>query len=181
MMIQWILPVILGILVLMIMLAFIGRHSRLKGIFKTLAGSLCDDGTARVRFCLRAFVVKGNVDGHPIRFTTSGDVKGSAIGHTYLLLEHPISGNFRFYRGGEISLVPQGIRKQIVDLEQLPGFYALIFTSRKTPLFARLLSRPIGLGYRPGLLLCLVEKASFEADAVRERFAMLIDLAEHGA
>jgi hypothetical protein len=178
---EWILLAVLAILVLSIIIAFIGRHAKLKTFFTTVAASLCDPDTWQVRFYVRTFVVKGKVDGYPMGFTTSGDVKGSALAHTYLLLEHTIKENFRFYHGGDLSLVPLEIRAQIETIEQIPGFYALILTSRETPLLARLLSRPLGLGYKPGLLLCTIEKASFDPDVLRQRFSLLIDVAQGGA
>jgi hypothetical protein len=180
-MIEWILLVTLAVLVLSIIIMFIGRHAKLRSFFTTVAASLCDPDTWRVRFCVRTFVLKGKVDGYPIGFTTSGDVKGSALAHTYLLLEHMIKENFRFYHGGDLSLVPQEIRAQIGIIEQIPGFYALILTSRETPLLARLLSRPLGLGYKPGLLLCIIERASFDPDLLRKRFSLLIDVVHHEA
>jgi len=180
-MITWVLLAILAILLLLVVGAFIGRHLRLRAFFGTVAATLCDPGSSQVSFFVRTFVVRGAVDGHLVRFTTTGDVRGTGMAHTYLLLEHPIRGNFRFYHGSDIALIPAEIRSRVEAIEQIPGFYALIFTSRKTPLAARLLSRPIGLGYKPGLLLCTVEKASFEPDLLRKRFGLLIDLALHGA
>jgi len=180
-MIEWILVVVLAILVLSIVIAFIGRHAKMRSFFTTVAASLCDADTWGVRFYLRTFVLKGKIDGYPIGFTTSGDVRGSALAHTYLLLDHMIKENFRFYQGGDLSLVPPEIRTQIETIEQIPGFYALILTSRKTPLLARLLSRPLGLGYKPGLLLCIIERASFDPDLLRKRFSLLIDLVQHEA
>jgi hypothetical protein len=178
---QWILPAIFALLLLSIIAAFIGRHAKMRNFFTTMAASVCDPDSWQVKFYLRTFVVKGKIDGHPMGFTTSGDVKGSTLAHGYLLLEHPIRENFRFYRGGDLSYIPEEIRAQVEAFEQIPGFYALIFTSRQTPFLARLLSRPIGLGYKPGLLLCAIEKASSDADLLRKRFALLIDLARHGA
>jgi hypothetical protein len=179
-MIEWILLIVLAILILFIAAAFIGRHAKLRSVFTTTAASLCDPDSWRVRFYLRTFVVKGRIDGYPMGFTASGDVKGSALAHAYLLLDHPIKENFRFYYGSDPSFVAPGIRPQIEAIQQTPGFYALILTSDKTPLLAKLLSRPIGLGYKPGVLLCTIEKASFDPDLLRQRFSLLIDLAQHG-
>ena len=180
-MIEWILLAVLAVLVLAIIAAFIGRHAKMRSFFTTVAASVCDPDTWQVRFYVRTFVVKGRVDGYPMGLTTSGDVKGSMLAHAYLLLEHPIKENFRFYNGSDQALVPPEIRAQIEAIEQIPGFYALILTSRETPLLAKLLSRPIGLGYKPGLLLCTIEKASFDPDLLRKRFSLLVDLAQHGA
>ncbi len=171
---------ILALLLLSIVIAFIGRHAKMRSVFTTLAASLCDADTWQVRFYMRTFVVKGKLDGYPIGLTPSGDVKGSALAHTYLLLELPIKENFRFYHGGDHSLLPRDIRAQIGAIEQIPGFYALILCSSETPLLARLLSRPIGLSYKPGLLLCTIEKASLDPDLLRKRFGQLIELAHHG-
>ena len=180
-MVEWILLAVLAVLVLSIIFAFIGRHAKLRGLFTTTASSLCDPDTWRVQFYVRTFVIKGRIKDYPMGLTASGDVKGSAPAHIYLLLEHPIRENFRFYRGSDQSLVPSGIRPQIEAIQRISGFYALILSSDKTPLAARLLSRPIGLGYKPGLLLCTIEKPSFNADSLRQRFSLLIDLARHGA
>jgi hypothetical protein len=179
-MLEWILLGVLAILVLSIGLVFIGRHAKLRSVFTTAAASLCDPDSWHVTFYVRTFVIKGRIEGYPMAFTASGDVKGSALVHAYLLLEHPIKHNFRFYHGSDQSLVPSAIRAQIEAIQEIPGFYALILTSRDTPLLAKLLSRPIGLGYKPGLLLCTIEKASFDPDSLRQRFALLIDLARHG-
>ncbi len=178
---DWILLGVLAILVLSIAAAFVGRHAKLRSVFTSIAASLCEPGSWHVTFYVRTFTIKGRIEGYPVAFTTSGDVKGSSVGHTYLLLECPVKGNFRFYHGGDQSLVPPEIRTQIEAIQEIPGFYALILTSRKTPLVARLLSRPIGLGYRPGLLLCTVEKASLDPDLLRQRFALLVELARQGA
>jgi len=180
-MIQRALLAILAALLLAIIAALIGRHAKLRSVFTTLAASLCDADTWRVRFYVRTFVIKGAIDGYPMGFTTSGDVKGSSLGHGYLLLEHATKENFRFYYGGDRSLVPAEIRAPIEAIEQIPGFYALIFTSPKTPLPARLLSRPLGLGYKPGLLLCTIEKISFDPDMLRQRFALLVEVAKYGS
>jgi hypothetical protein len=180
-MIEWILLAILAILVLFIFMAFMGRHAKLRSVFTSTAASICDPDSWRVKFYVRTFVVKGKIEGHPMGFTASGDVKGSALAHAYFLLEHPIKKNFRFYHGSDPSLVAPSIRPQIEVIQQTPGFYALILTSDKTPLPARLLSRPIGIGYKPGVLLCTIEKASFDPDLLRQRFSLLIDLARHGA
>jgi hypothetical protein len=180
-MVEWILLGVLAILVLSIIIAFIGRHAKLRSVFTAVAASLCDPDSWRVTFYVRTFVVKGRIEGYPMGFTTSGDVKGSALAHAYLLLEHPIKENFRFYQGSDQSFVPSEIRAQIEAIQEIPGFYALILISRETPLLAKLLSRPIGLGYKPGLLLCTIEKASFDPDSLRQRFALLVDLARHGA
>ncbi len=177
---EWILLGVLAMLVLSIAMAFIGRHAKLRSVFTATAASLCDPDTWRVTFYVRTFVVKGKVEGYPMGFTTSGDVKGSALAHAYLLLEHQIKENFRFYHGSDQSLVPPEIRARIEAIQEIPGFYALILTSRETPLLAKLLSRPIGLGYKPGLLLCTIEKASFDPDLLRKRFSLLMDLAQRG-
>jgi hypothetical protein len=178
---EWILLGVLAVLVLSIAAVVIGRHAKQRSVFTTTAASLCDTDSWHVTFYVRTFVVKGKIEGYPMGFTTSGDVKGSALAHAYLLLEHPIKENFRFYQESDPSCVPPAIRAQIEAIQEIPGFYALILISRETPLLAKLLSRPIGLGYRPGLLLCTIEKASFNPDLLRQRFALLVELARHGA
>jgi hypothetical protein len=178
---EWILLGVLAALTLAIIAALVGRHAKLRSVFTAMAASLCDPDSWHVTFYVRTFVVKGRIEGYPMGFTASGDVKGTALVHSYLLLEHPIKENFRFYHGSDQSLVPPAIRAQIEAIQETPGFYALILTSRETPLLAKLLSRPIGLGYKPGLLLCTIEKASFDPDALRQRFALLVELARHGA
>ncbi len=173
---EWLLVAVLIVLALVISGVFVGRYAATRGFFTRLAASLCDPGTGDVAFYMRAFVVKGKVDGYEMRFSTSGNIKGSAVVHSYLLLRHPVDENFRYYAGSDPALVPSGIRACIERIEQVPGFYALIFTSRKTPLAARLISRPMGLGYAPGVLLCIVEQPSFDADLLRRRFKLLTDL-----
>jgi hypothetical protein len=158
----------------------IGRYLRLKSVFVGVAAALCDPGTWDVTFLLRTFVVKGNIRGYPIRFTGTGDVRGSLPAHAYLLLEHPVNGNFRFYGGGDSSLIDPGIRDQVEAMQQVPDFYALIVTSEKTPVLAKLLARPLGLGYRPGLLMCTLGGSAFRPDSLQQNVALLIDLAQHG-
>jgi hypothetical protein len=53
--------------------------------------------------------------------------------------------------------------------------------SSRTPWPAKLISRPIGFGYKPGILLCLLRAPSFEADPLRQPFELLMELAELGA
>ncbi len=176
----WILLSILALLVLFIVFMGIGRYLRLKSAFVGVAAALCDQGTWDVTFFVRTFVVKGCARGYPIRFSATGDVRGSMPAHTYLLLEHPVKGNFRFYRGSDPSLVDPAIRDQVEAMQKTPDFYALVVTSEKTPLPAKLLARPLGLGYRPGLLACMLGSSGFSPDALLAKVALLIDLAERG-
>lgn len=176
----WILLSTLALLVLFIVAMGIGRYLRLRSAFVEVAEALCDPGTWGVTFLLRTFVVKGSVRGHPIRFSATGDVRGSMAAHAYLLLEHPVKGNFRFYRGSDPSLIDPGIRDHIEAMQRAPDFYALIVTSKKTPLLAKLLARPVGLGYRPGLLICTFGSSGFNPGALQANAAVLIDLAQRG-
>jgi hypothetical protein len=176
----WILLSTLALLVLLIVAKGIGRYLGLKSAFVGVATALCDPGTWDVTFLLRTFVVKGSVHGYPIRFSATGDVKGSVPAHAYLLLEHPVQGNFRFFQGSDSSLIHPEIRAQIEVIQQVPDFDALIVTSEKTPLLAKLLARPLGLGYRPGLLMCTLGKSGFNPDALQRNVSLLIELAQHG-
>ena len=176
----WILLGILALLVLFILLMGIGRYLRLKSLFVGVAEGLCDPGTWDVTFLVRTFVVKGSARGYPIRFSATGDARGSMPAHAYLLLEHPVKGNFRFYRGSDPSLIDPEVRDQVEAIQQAPDFYALIVTSEKTPLLAKILARPLGLGYRPGLLACTFGSSGFSPEALQAKVALLIDLAERG-
>jgi hypothetical protein len=169
-------------LLLLILIFFVsGRYLRIKRDFMSLAASLCDPGTWRVKFYVRAMVIAGKIKGHAVRFSTSGEGKGAKLVHSYLLLEHPVASNFRFYAMSDVSLVKPELRSYVESIEAIPGCYALIFMSSGTPWPAKLLSRPLGLGYKPGILLCLLRAPSLDADLLRQHYELLIDLADHGA
>jgi hypothetical protein len=177
---EWILLSVLTVLVAFIVIMVIGRYTRLKHVFVTLAASLCDPDTWDVTFFVRTFVIKGKVQGYPMRFSASGDVRGAVPAHAYLLLEHPVQGNFRFFQGSDSSLIHPEIRAQIEAIQQVPDFDALVVTSKETPLLAKLLARPLGLGYSPGLLMCTLGKSGFSPDALQRNASLLIELAKRG-
>jgi hypothetical protein len=178
---NWALLGAFAFLLLILVFFVAGRYARIRHDFTSLGASLCDPGTWRVRFYLRAMVISGKVKGHPVRFSTSGEGKSAKLVHSYLLLEHPVASNFRFYAMSDISLVQPELRSYVESVETIPGFYALILMSSGTPWPAKILSRPLGLGYKPGILLCLLREPSLDADLLRQHFALMIDLAEHGA
>ena len=177
---EWMLLSVLTVLVAVIVIMMIGRYARLRRVFVTVATSLCDPDTWDVTFFVRTFVVKGKVQGYPMRFSASGDVRGSAPAHAYLLLEHPVQGNFRFFQGSDSSLIDPEIRAQIEAIQQVPDFDALVVTSEETPLPAKLLARPLGFGYSPGLLMCTLGKSAFNPDALQHNVSLLIELAKRG-
>jgi hypothetical protein len=178
---QWMLLSALTVLVAFIVIMMIARYARLRRVFVTVATSLCDPDTWHITFFVRTFVIKGEVQGYPMRFSASGDVRGSVPAYAYLLLEHPVQGNFRFFQRSDSSLIHPKIRAQIEVIQQVPDFDALIVTSGKTPLLAKVLARPLGLGYRPGLLMCTLGKSGFNPDALQRNVSLLIELAQHGA
>lgn len=157
------------------------RYAGMKNDLVRLGAALCDPGTWRVKFYLRAMVLLGEVKGYAVRFSASGAGKSAKLVHLYLLLEHPVNSNFRFYAVSDVSLVPPELQTHVEAIEAIPGFYALILMSSRTPWPAKLLSRPLGLGYKPGILLCLLRAPSFDATLLRQHYELLIDLAEHGA
>jgi hypothetical protein len=178
---EWMLLSALTVLVAFIVIMMIGRYARLKRVFVTVAAALCDPDTWDVTFFVRTFVIKGKVQGYPMRFSASGDVRGSVPAHAYLLLEHTVQGNFRFFQGSDSSLIHPEIRAQIEAIQQVPDFDALVVTSEKTPLLAKLLARPLGLGYSPGLLMCTLGKSGFNPDSLQRNVSLLIELAQRGA
>jgi|MudIll2142460700_1097286.scaffolds.fasta_scaffold199520_2 hypothetical protein len=178
---NWALLGAFALLLLMLIFFAAGRYSKIRSDFTSLAASLCDPGTWRVTFYVRAMVIAGKVEGHAVRFSTSGEGKSAKLVHSYLLLEHPVVSNFRFYAMSDVSLVQPELRSHVESVEAIPGFYALIVMSSDTPWPAKLLSRPLGLGYKSGILLCLLREPSLDADLLRQHFELLIDLAEHGA
>jgi hypothetical protein len=179
---NWALLGAFAFLLLILIFFVFGRYARIKRDFASLAESLCDPGTWRVKFYVRAMVIAGKVKGHAVRFSTSGEGKSAKLVHSYLLLEHPVVSNFRFYAMSDISLVQPEIRNYVESVDAIPGFYALILMSSDTPWPAKLLSRPLGLGYKPGILLCLLRAPSLDADLLKQHFEVLIELAaQHGA
>jgi hypothetical protein len=179
---NWALLGAFAFLLLVLVFFVFGQYARIKSAFASLAESLCDPGTWRVTFYVRAMVISGKVKGHPVRFSTSGEGKSAKLVHSYLLLEHPVASNFRFYAMSDVSLVQPELRSYVESVEAIPGFYALIFMSSDTPWPAKILSRPLGFGYKPGILLCLLREPSLDADLLRQHFELLIDLAaQHGA
>ncbi len=177
---EWMLLGTLAVLIALIIAMMLARYLRLRHVFSSMAALLCDPDTWTIGFFIRTFVLKGRVQGYPMRFSASGDVKGSVPAHAYLLLEHPVKGNFRFYKGSDVSLIHPGIRPQFEAVQQVPDLYALIVTSEKTPWAAKILARPLGLGYRPGVLMCTFGTTGFDAEALQRKFFLLIELAQHG-
>ncbi len=176
----WMLLSILAFLIVLVIAMMIGRYARLRRAFTTVAAKLCEPATWSIRFFMRTFVIRGKVQGYPMRFSASGDVRGAAPAHAYLLIEYPVRGNFRFYKGSDVTLVHQDIRAQMETIHELPDFYALTVTTEATPWPAKVLARPLGLGYRPGLLMATFGTAGFDADALQHKFSLLIALAESG-
>jgi hypothetical protein len=145
-----------------------------------LAESLCDQGSWHIRFYLRILTLKGRVQGHPIRYSVFGDDRGGLPVSTYLLLEYPVKTNLRVYAGGELSGLPPELENPLRTIQETPNFRGLVISPQEAPFLGTFLSRPVGLGYRPGILLWRWGTAVFDPDAVRKDFDLLLTAAKQG-
>jgi hypothetical protein len=156
------------------------RYRQYKSKFERTAAVVCDSGSWRVRLCGRTMLCEGRFDGHRICYSVSGDERRRELLNSYLLLEWPVKMNFRYYRTSDPDLVDRRMGESLSCLQQTAEFRGLVVTSRDTPFLASLLSRPLGFGYKPGLLLWKYEAVVLDEDIMRSDIHTLIGLAEQG-
>ncbi|HAR95620.1 MAG TPA: hypothetical protein DCR97_06620 [Deltaproteobacteria bacterium] len=145
--------------------------------YRRLAEALCDPGSWRIRFLIRTVVLVGKVDGLPIRYSVLGSPKAQAISVSYLLLLCPVRRNLRVYAESDLCQAEEGIREELEALQKTEGFRNVILTPGESPFLGKVLSRPLGLTYAPGILLCRLEEAgAFNAGTVRSDIRHLVAL-----
>jgi hypothetical protein len=148
--------------------------------YRKLAESLCDPGSWTIAFYIRTLTLKGMIKGIPVRYSVFGDERGGLPVSSYLLLEYPVASNLRVYAESDLALLPVELASLLAPFQESPDFRALILTPPSTHFFARFLSRPVGLGYRPGVVLWRWGKAAFDPSNVRKDFGMRLDAAQRG-
>lgn len=178
-------PVLLLVLCIVVVACIIAggvlfQYRVYRGTYKTLGRGVCDPGSWSVSFYLRTLLLRGRIGGHAIRYAVFGEHRGNQPVSSYLLLEFPVKRNFRFYAASDVNQADTGLRERLKELQENPGFCALIVTSRETPLLGRFLARPFGFGLRPGVLLWKWGKDAFDADVIRQDLALLIKLTDEG-
>ena len=144
--------------------------------YRRLAEALCDPGSWRIRFLIRTVVLVGKVDGLPIRYSVLGNPKGQPLVPSYLLLICAVRRNLRVYAESDLSLVEEGIREGLEALQKTEGFRNVIFTPAQSPFLGKVLSRPLGLTYAPGILLCRLETGAFNVETIRSDILQLVAL-----
>jgi hypothetical protein len=155
------------------------QYRRYQGKYLAVARSLCEPGSFRVSFLVRTLLLSGKVDGRKMRYGVFGDERKGPVS-SYLLLEYPVRGNFRFYKGGDIELLDSAVRGLMAVLTEDVDFRGLFVTSPRTPFLARLITRPLGFAYNPGLLLWRWGSDAFDPGKIHADFMKLMNLAEHG-
>jgi hypothetical protein len=153
------------------------RHS---GRYREIAMTCCDPGSWRISFFLRTLVLSGKIGDRTMRYSVFGDDRKKEEANSYLLFEYPVKRNFRFYAGSDVELADPDIRGSLAELQAIPEFRALIVTSRDTPLLGSMIARPLGFGYKPGLLLWKLSNSPFDPEVIKNDFLMLVRLAEQG-
>ncbi len=170
----------LAVVVVLIAGGIIFQFFRYRSRYAKLGLALCDSGTSRVTFALRTMVLKGKIDGTVMAYTVFGDERAGHPVGAYLLVEAPVKANLRMYETSDLRGLPPALAGPLGMIQETPDFRALILTSETTPFPARLLSRPLGFGYRPGLLLWRFVTAPFSADQVRKDFDLLVSAVKQG-
>ena len=155
------------------------QYRRYHAKYLAVAASLCEAGACRVSFFVRTLLLSGKVNGRPMRYSVFGDERKGPVS-SYLLLEYPVKGNFRFYQGGDVGFLDAQVRETMAALSDAEDFRALFVTSAGTPLPARLITRPLGFWYNPGLLLWKWGGSAFDPEAIRADLDRLAELAELG-
>jgi hypothetical protein len=157
------------------------RYRRYRRRYEHLGLAICDPGSWFVRFRLRTLFLSGRIGGHRVCYGVLGDERKDEAVSSYLLVEYPVKRNFRFYEGSDPELADREIRDPLRGLQQgLPDFKGLLVASENTPFLARLIARPLGFGYKPGLLLWKWGTCVFDPALVRKDFDRLLRLAEEG-
>jgi hypothetical protein len=156
------------------------RYRQYKGRFEQTAKDICDPQSWLVKLCVRTMVFKGNVDGHGIYYSVSGDERRGEPVNSYLLVECPVKMNFRFYASSDPDQADERISPYLAQLQLSPDFRGLLVTSHDTPFLARLISRPLGFGYKTGLMLWKYEANVLDIDIIKGDISRLINLADKG-
>ena len=156
------------------------QYRRYRSKYEYIAHSACDPGSWRVRFYLRTLLLSGRIGEHAMCYSVSGDERKNEPINSYLLLRYPVRRNFRFYAGSDPDQTDRDIRSDLALLQEMPEFKGLLTTSKDTPFLARLIARPLGFGYDPGLLLWKWGTSVFDPAVMRRDFDLLLGLAEKG-
>jgi hypothetical protein len=156
------------------------QYRRYRRKYAVIANALCDPGSWQVRFFLRTLLLRGKIGGREVRYTVFGDERKKEPINSYLLLPYPVRRNFRFYVGSDPDRTDEDIRSSLLSFQDLPDFRGLLVTSQNTPFLARLIARPLGFGYAPGLLLWKWGTAVFDPAIVRRDFDLLLRVAKEG-
>jgi len=169
---------VLALLFLTCVIAFSIRIQYRRSIreYKRLAESLCDPGSWSITFLIRMVVLKGKVDGLPIRYSVLGSPQGEPYTTSYLLLLCPVMRNFRMYAGSDLSEVDDTIKAELEMLQQIEGFRGVVLSPAASPFLGKLLSRPLGFSYEPGILLWKLGGGAFKAESIRADLAHLTAL-----
>lgn len=152
------------------------QYRRATHQYKRLAESLCDPGSWSITFLIRMVILSGKAEGFSIRFSALGNPQGEPFTTSYLLLLCPVKMNLRVYAGGDLSQVDESIRTELEALQQIKGFRSLILTPKASPFLGKLLSRPLGFKYEPGILLWKLGAGAFDAETIRADLIHLIAL-----
>ncbi len=156
------------------------QYRRYRKKYEAVARAIYDPASWRIGFQLRTLVLSGRIGGHRACYSIVGDERKMEPVSTYLLLEHPVKRNFRFYSGSDPDQTDPEIREALAQLQEIADFRGLLVTSEGTPFLARLIARPLGFGYRPGLLLWKWSRTVFDPDTIKRDFTLLLQLAEQG-
>lgn len=156
------------------------QYHRSRSRYERIASALCDPGSWQIRFHLRTLLLKGKVGDYEFCYSVFGDGRKNEPVNSYLLLNCPAKGNFRFYAGSNPDQVDQQIRNSLIELQETPGFRGLLVTSEATPFLARLITRPLGFGYAPGLLLWRCADGAFDPETVERDYRLLSSLNDEG-
>jgi hypothetical protein len=170
-------------LLVVLLLVFGGifiQFFRYKGKYMRLADSLCDPGTGRIKFYLRTMTLKGKVKGLPVRYSVFGDERSGFPVSSYLLLEYPVRTNLRFYAESDLRGLPPELQAPLRAIQETTDFRGLVLTPQDSPFLGCFLSRPLGLGYRPGILLWKWETTPFDASLIERDLDVLLDAAKKG-
>lgn len=166
------------LLACVIFLTVILQYRRSVREYRRLAEELCDPGSWSVKFLIRMVILVGEVNGLPIRYSVLGSPHGEALAASYLLLNCPVKRNLRVYAESDLSQVEDEIRDELDVLLRIEGFRSVIFTPATSPFLGKLLSRPLGFGYEPGILLAKLGEGAFNVDIIKESLSHLVALSK---
>jgi len=164
-------------LVCAITLTIVTQYRRSIRHYTELAESLCDPETWKISFLIRMVILRGKVNGLPIRYSVLGNPQAERYLTSYLLLLTPVERNLRVYAESDLSQTDDVIRSELEALQRTEGFRGVILTPEKSPFLGKLLSRPLGFTYEPGILLWKLGAEVFNHEVIRTDLAHLIALA----